>query len=497
MTRYELLDDLKERILQIPIKEIIDSRISEYRYGKYLCPFHDDHTPNNFHIFELTNTYKCFACGEGGNAISFIMAYDNLSYSAAIFRIAVEQGLIVEKDIENTSSEILDLRKKKKIKSEKVEPEIADVDTLDKVYRIFMKGNTLIGKSKLSEEHLMKLKNDRYLSEENIKKTGYFTFPNGFIMKSFLKELMKEGLDTDVLKKVPGFYYNRKSDSYVFSKLKDTTGFGIPILNVDGKVVGIQIRTDDDGRYQWFSSVFVNSVKVKNYTDGTSPGTPVSVFYPETINCRTIFITEGHFKAKKITETFDAISISVQGVNNWKDIPNVIHTLKERYGYLQNIMIAFDADMARKETVLQPAIKMGIALTGLTLDKEMDNDLYKVLHVGNKSKFKNASTYGKEAERISEYLREHVFDFHIYYCLWDEQYGKGIDDLLNAGNDFALKKMDLLTFWNASYHYLKDLDLVRGEISKKEGTEYRKTSVPEDIKLSYFLKDVFAYTDGN
>ena len=140
---------------------------------------------------------------------------------------------------------------------------------------------------------------------------------------------------------------------------------------------------------------------------------------------------------------------------------------------------------------------MGIALTGLTLDKEMDNDLYKVLHVGNKSKFKNASTYGKEAERISEYLREHVFDFHIYYCLWDEQYGKGIDDLLNAGNDFALKKMDLLTFWNASYHYLKDLDLVRGEISKKEGTEYRKTSVPEDIKLSYFLKDVFAYTDGN
>ena len=499
MTKYELVQSLKEEILQIPIKEIIDSRISEYTYGKYLCPFHDDHTPNNFHINERTNTYKCFACGESGNAISFIMAYDNLSYMNAVCKIAVEHGLISEKEIENADKVLLDLSKrpKKKMQEKIQEDNKANVDILDKVYRIFMKGNSLMGKPKLSEEHLNKLRNDRKLSDENIEKTGYFTFPNGYIMRSFLKELMKEGLDADVLKSIPGFYYNRKTDSYVFSKLQDTTGFGIPILNIDGKVVGIQIRTDDDGRYQWFSSAFVNNGRIKNFSDGTSPGTPVSVFYPTEIKCTTIFITEGHFKAKKIMETFGAISISVQGVNNWKEIPNVVHTLKERYPYLNTIMIAFDADMARKETVLQPAIKMGIALTGITIDQELENDIHKILHVGNKSMKQNASTYRKEAEKVSDYLVGHTFNFHIYYCLWDEKYGKGIDDLLNAGNNFALKKLDLLTFWNASYQYLRHLDIARCEISKKDGTEYRKTSVPEDIKLNYFLKDVFSLTDDN
>ena len=321
MTRYELINSLKEEILQIPIKQIIDSRISEYRYGKYLCPFHDDHTPNNFVIFEHTNSFHCFACGESGDAITFIMHYDNLSYSEAVLRIAYEQGLISDID---EAMKNYNLQKKQVKKKQEEILEKADVNLLDQVYRIFMKGNTLIGKPKLSEEHLNKLRNDRNLLDENIEKTGYFTFPNGFIMKSFLKKLMKSGLDIDVLKQIPGFYYNIKTDSYVFSKLKDTTGIGIPILNIDGKVVGIQIRTDDDGRYQWFSSSFVNSDKIKTFKYGTSPGTPVSVFYPNEIKCRTIFITEGHFKAKKICETFQTIALSVQGVKKWREIPKIV-----------------------------------------------------------------------------------------------------------------------------------------------------------------------------
>lgn len=490
MTRYELINTLKEEILEIPIKRIIDSRISEYQYGKYLCPFHDDHTPNNFHIFEQSNSYHCFACGENGNAITFIMHYDNLTYAEAILKIAYEQNLITDIDsvLKKHVSPKHTVSKKQKEICEK-----ADVDILDQVYRIFMKGNTLIGKPRLSDEHLYKLRNDRNLSDENIEKTGYFTFPNGFIMKSFLKELMKKNLDVDVLRQVPGFYYDIKKDGYVFSKLKDTTGIGIPILDINGKVVGIQIRTDDDGRYQWFSSSFVNSERVKNFKYGTSPGTPVAVFYPEEIKCKTIFITEGHFKAKKICETFSTIALSVQGVNNWREIPEIVNELKARYFYLDTIMIAFDADMARKETVLQPAIKMGMALTGLPLEKTMERDLQNILHVGNKNKEHNASVYGKEAKQIFNFLQTNTLDFDIFYCLWDEKYGKGIDDVLNMNHKFALKKLDFSTFWMASYQYLKDLDIKREEISEKDGTEYRKTSVPEYMKLEYFYKDVFAH----
>lgn len=492
MTKYELVSELKEKILKIPIEDIINLRLEQYGYDKYLCPFHNDHTPNNFKLNKIKNTFTCYACGEHGNGISFIMEYDNLDFPDAVIRISLELGLITAdsvKDIE--MNQIKEYSKKHEIKK-KEKHEKADAETLDKIYRIFMKGNTLIGKQKLSEEHLRKLKEERKLSLIDIDQTGYFTFPKGTIMRSFLKTLIKEGIDVDVLKTIPGFYYDIKNETYTFSRLKCTTGIGIPIVDVNKKIVGIQIRKDDDGRYQWFSSSFTDNPKVKNFINGTGPGTPLSVFYPNEIKCRTIFITEGHFKAKKICEEFGAISISVQGVNNWREIPETIKVLKTVYPYLNYIMIAFDADMCRKESVLQPALKMGITLTGMEITKEMDQNLHNILHIGNKTKTRNASIYEKEAKDISSQLKNNTFDFHIYYCLWDENFGKGIDDLLNAGNRFALKKLDLYTFWNGSYEYLKEIDLERLKISEEQKIEYRQTEVNEEKKMEIFKKNVLS-----
>lgn len=492
MTKYELVSELKEKILSIPIEQIINLRLTEYGYGKYLCPFHNDHTPNNFKINRITNTYTCFACGEHGNAITFIMDYDNLSFPDAVIQIALELGLISQDSITTiVKNQIREYHQKHEICKEDISQK-ANAEILDKVYRIFMKGNSLIGKEKLSEIHLEKLKNERCLDLIDIDKTGYFTFPQTTIMRTFLKELMKEGLDVDILKTIPGFYYDIKKDSYTFSKLKNTTGIGIPILDVENRVVGIQIRTDDDGRYQWFSSSFTSNPRVKNCINGTSPGTPISVFYPQELKCCTIFITEGHFKAKKITQEFGAIAISVQGVNNWKDIPNAVNFLKSKYTYLNYIMIAFDADMARKESVLQPALKMGITLTNIEISKEMDSNLHNILHIGNKSEKRNASIYEKEAEEISEKLKNSKSDFTIYYCLWNEQFGKGIDDLLNAGNRFALRKMELRDFWNASYQYLKDIDLEKFKIKKETQQTYRQIEINDERKFEFFKKDVLS-----
>ena len=492
MTKYELVSELKEKILNIPIEDIINLRLEQYGYDKYLCPFHQDHIPNNFKLNKITNTYTCYACGEHGNGISFIMEYDNLTFPEAVIQISLELGLISQDSIDNIErTQIKEYRKKHELQK-KEKREKADDETLDKVYRIFMKGNTLIGKEKLSEDHLDKLLNYRHLSIEDIDKTGYFTFPKGTIMRTFLKELLKNGIDVDVLKTIPGFYYDLKNESYTFSKLKNTTGIGIPIVNIDGKVVGIQIRKDDDGRYQWFSSSFTNKPRVRNYIDGTGSGTPLAVFYPYEIKCRTIFITEGHFKAKKITEEFGAISISVQGVNNWREIPDTVKKLKERYSYLNYIMIAFDADMCRKESVLQPALKMGITLTGLNITNDLDTKLHNILHIGNKSEDRNASMYEKDAKEIAERLNVHTFDFHIYYCLWNEKFGKGIDDLLNAGNRFALKKMDLCTFWNCSYNYLKDIDIEKLKKSRELNMEYRQVEIDEEKKFELFEKNVLS-----
>ena len=155
-------------------------------------------------------------------------------------------------------------------------------------------------------------------------------------------------------------------------------------------------------------------------------------------------------------------------------------------------MIAFDADMARKESVLQPALKMGITLTNIEISKEMDSNLHNILHIGNKSEKRNASIYEKEAEEISEKLKNSKSDFTIYYCIWNEQFGKGIDDLLNAGNRFALRKMELSDFWNASYQYLKDIDLEKFKIKKETQQSYRQIEISDKKKFEFFKKDVLS-----
>jgi DNA primase len=51
------------------------------------CPFHDEKTPS-FCVHPTEGFYKCFGCGEGGNAISFLMKTRGLSFVEAIEALA-------------------------------------------------------------------------------------------------------------------------------------------------------------------------------------------------------------------------------------------------------------------------------------------------------------------------------------------------------------------------------------------------------------------------
>ena len=48
-----------------------------------LCPFHQEDTPS-FHIYPETNTWYCFACGEGGDVISFYMKLHDVDFQIAV-----------------------------------------------------------------------------------------------------------------------------------------------------------------------------------------------------------------------------------------------------------------------------------------------------------------------------------------------------------------------------------------------------------------------------
>lgn len=60
-----------------------------------LCPFHTDKSPS-FYVSPSKNICKCFACGEGGTAVHFIMKHEQLSYYEALKFLAKKYGIEVQ-----------------------------------------------------------------------------------------------------------------------------------------------------------------------------------------------------------------------------------------------------------------------------------------------------------------------------------------------------------------------------------------------------------------
>jgi DNA primase len=62
---------------------------------KGLCPFHQEKTPS-FTVSPARGTYKCFGCGEGGDAISFVEKMEQVDFVGAIESLGKRFGVQLE-----------------------------------------------------------------------------------------------------------------------------------------------------------------------------------------------------------------------------------------------------------------------------------------------------------------------------------------------------------------------------------------------------------------
>ena len=91
------LDDLLDRV---DIVEVIDRRVKLKKTGKNYsarCPFHDEKTPS-FSVNPEKQFYYCFGCGAGGNALGFVMDYENVDFPQAVETLASSAGLQVPRE---------------------------------------------------------------------------------------------------------------------------------------------------------------------------------------------------------------------------------------------------------------------------------------------------------------------------------------------------------------------------------------------------------------
>ncbi len=59
-----------------------------------LCPFHTEKTPS-FSVAPDKGIYHCFGCGNGGNAVNFIMELEKISFVEAIQQLGQQLGIEV------------------------------------------------------------------------------------------------------------------------------------------------------------------------------------------------------------------------------------------------------------------------------------------------------------------------------------------------------------------------------------------------------------------
>lgn len=91
------IDDL---LAKTDIVDVVNSRIKTKKAGSEYhacCPFHNEKTPS-FTVSPKKQFYYCFGCGAHGNAVGFLMAYDNLEYVEAIEELASMKGLDVPRE---------------------------------------------------------------------------------------------------------------------------------------------------------------------------------------------------------------------------------------------------------------------------------------------------------------------------------------------------------------------------------------------------------------
>ena len=88
----EFLNELRYKN---PIEEVISSYVVLKRAGstyKGLCPFHNERTPS-FTVYPNTNSFYCFGCKNGGDAVTFIKNAENLDYMEAVKLLADRAGM--------------------------------------------------------------------------------------------------------------------------------------------------------------------------------------------------------------------------------------------------------------------------------------------------------------------------------------------------------------------------------------------------------------------
>lgn len=404
-----------------------------------LCPFHTDKTPS-FYVSPSKNICKCFACGEGGSAVHFIMKHEQLSYYEALKFLAKKYNIEVqERELTEEQKEAQNERESLFIINEYARDYF--VNNLHQ----HIEGKS-VGLSYFKE---------RGFREDTIKKfqLGYSleqrdALTNTAIQSGYKKELLvKTGLTIE-------------GDNYTADRFRGRVMF--PIHTLSGKVVGfggrILKKAENTGKY-------VNSPESSIYSKSNEL---YGIYFAKQAISKvdSCFLVEGYT---------DVISMHQAGVENVVASSGTALThgqIRMIHRFTENITMIYDGDAA--------GIKA--ALRGIDLLLEDGMNIKVVLLPDGEDP--DSFARKQNAESFNRFIKENEVDFIRF---------KTQLLLAEAGSD-PIKRANLITDIVSSISvipdtiiravYIKDCSLLLGvdervlvqEVNKKRLVHLDKTA---------------------
>ncbi|MFZ4477004.1 MAG: DNA primase [Saprospiraceae bacterium] len=352
------------------IEEVIEDFVTLRKRGVNLiglCPFHNEKSPS-FNVNPTRNIFKCFGCGKGGDAVTFLMEHEHFSYPDALRWLARKYNVEIQEIVRSPE-------------------QVAEIQYTDSLYIVndfaLQHFQQQLFDTDEGKSVALSYFKQRGLREETIRNFGLGYAPDQWDL--LLKTAKSKGHDSDMLRKL-GLVNQEATRDFFRARVM------FAIHNLSGKVAAFAGRTMSSDKN---TPKYINSPETEIYVKNK--------------------ILYGAFQAKKairqkdecilVEGYMDVISLHQAGIENV--VASSGTSLTE--GQLQlikrntnNLKILYDGDPA--------GIKA--ALRGLDLALEQDMNVRIVLLPDKEDPDSYVQKYGGEA--FTEFTTRESKDFILF-----------------------------------------------------------------------------------
>lgn len=338
-TIEELVSQIKDRL---DIVDVVQERVILKKNGGHywgLCPFHKEKTPS-FSVNPNLGIYKCFGCGEGGDALTFLMKTQNKDFIEVVRELADRFGLEMPKNFHKSES--------KELKEEMIK-------ACTKAAEFY---NLRLLKDKEPETTaVLDYLSGRGITKDIIEKYHIGLAPKAYAM--FYKKFRNEFSD-NVMEKAGLIVKTREGDKYI-DRFRHRVI--IPIQNEFGEYVAFGARAIEKNQ----------APKYLNSSDSLIYNKSKLLYGLYTAkdaikNEDSVILMEGYF---------DVISAQAHGIENAVASCGTSLTadhikLLSRYTPSRRIYLSFDTDLAGQKATKRNAELIKEAFAGLGNIKQFD-----------------------------------------------------------------------------------------------------------------------------